>query len=357
MNTVSNPAIGVLRFHDAFFERIWGGQKLRNLFHLDAPENAPIGEAWLISDHPVHESVVADGPYKGKNLPQLLAKHPTAILGTRARLTPQGRFPLLLKILDAAEVLSVQVHPDDACAARLREPDVGKTEMWHVLQADPGSCLICGLTSGTDQKTFSQAMQNGTLESLMTRHMVTGEVSVFVPAGAVHAIGAGLVLAEIQQNSDLTYRLYDWNRTDANGVPRTLHTEKAMQAIHFGSIHPGFAKPLSYQIAGIQREILSACPYFAAELVTVTDHYLLPQTPETFHILLVKKGPLHITDQEQALTLYPGNAILVPAASKHISITGQGAFLDYYVPDLERDIIKPLLQHGHPRNQIDALCD
>ena len=356
METASGTQFGLLRFQDAFFERIWGGRKLRDLFEMPTPEHVPIGEAWLISDHPVHESVVADGPFRGQTLHQLLMQDAVALLGTRAHQTRHGRFPLLLKILDAADTLSVQVHPDDACAAQLGEPDVGKTEMWHVLQADPDAYLICGLVSDTDPDTFAQAMKDGQIESLMKRINIAGEASVFVPAGAVHAIGAGLVLAEIQQNSDLTYRLYDWKRCDAEGKPRTLHIEKAMQAIHFDVHHPGLAQPLAYVSQNARREVLTACPYFAAELVTIESHYRLPESPETFHILLVKRGPLCVTDQNLTFTLQPGNALLVPATSQNVAISGTGAFLDYYVPDIESDIVRPLLCNGYPIEQIKALC-
>lgn len=356
MTTASGTQFGLLRFQDAFFERIWGGRKLRDLYGMQAPDNMPIGEAWLIADHPVHESIVVDGPYRGKSLSQLLTLDAAALLGTRVKPTRHGRFPLLLKILDAANTLSVQVHPDDACAAQLGEPDVGKTEMWHVLQADPGAYLICGLATEANPDTFAQAMKNGTLESLMTRISITGEASVLVPAGAVHAIGAGLVLAEIQQNSDLTYRLYDWNRCDTEGKPRTLHIEKAMQAIHFGVRHPGLAKPLTYEFQDARREVLAACPYFATELITISNDYQVPESKESFHILLVKQGPLYISDQNTTFTLHPGNAILLPASSEKITITGTGAFLDYYVPDIERDILTPLLRNGYNREQIQALC-
>ena len=157
--------IGLLHFDEGYFDRIWGGQRLATLFGKDIPRDRPMGEAWLVSDHAVHVSTVDEGPHAGRTLRDLLKERPESILGTRAQLTVHGRFPLLLKVLDANDVLSVQVHPDDECAKRLDEPDVGKTEMWHVLHADPGSDLICGLDPGVTGETFQRAVRNGSRRS------------------------------------------------------------------------------------------------------------------------------------------------------------------------------------------------
>ena len=182
--------LGLLRFQEGFFERVWGGSKLRSLYGKDTADT-PIGESWVISDHSSHESVVSEGRYAGQTLRQLLEADETAILGSRPSLTIHGRFPLLLKILDAADVLSVQVHPDDDAANRLGEPDVGKTEMWHVLQADPGSELICGLEASVTASSLAGAIEDGSIETQMTRFPAAEGTSLFVPAGTVHAICGG----------------------------------------------------------------------------------------------------------------------------------------------------------------------
>ena len=194
----------ILRFEEGYFERIWGGQKLESFYGKPIPAAKPIGEAWIVADHAAHESRVDGGPCAGKTLGQLLEADAPGLLGTCAKATVHGRFPLLLKILDAHDVLSVQAHPDDACAERLGEPDVGKTEMWHVLDAEPGSELICGLDPGAGGEAFAAAVRNGSLEDLMVRFAVTEGDSVFVPAGTVHAIGRGILLAEIQQELDIS---------------------------------------------------------------------------------------------------------------------------------------------------------
>jgi mannose-6-phosphate isomerase len=326
--------MGLLRFEEAYFERIWGGEKLRTLYGKSIPPNALIGEAWLVADHPQHESIVAEGSHRGRTLRSLLEEYPQEILGARPRLTPHGRFPLLLKILDAADLLSVQVHPDDACAMQLVEPDAGKTEMWHVLQADPHSELICGLKPDVTPEALTQSIHDGSIERLMQRFEVSAGDSVFVPAGTIHAIGAGVVLAEIQQNSDLTYRLYDWQRVDASGGPRPLHVEKALKAIHFGCRVSGFGFRVSTASSlrpPASSFLLAKCPYFVAERVRVRDSCERAVQGETFHIVLVIAGPLAFVTGDGETNLCAGQALLVPGSAPGFRVRGVGAFLDYYV--------------------------
>jgi len=350
-----NDIPGLLRFKEGYFDRIWGGSKLREVLGLDTPPGKVVGEAWLVSDHAHHESVVSEGRLEGKSLRELLGQAPRAILGSRARLTIHGRFPLLLKLLDSAQPLSVQVHPDDDDAKRLGEPDVGKTEMWHVFHAEPGSELICGLHSGVKKETFAQAVEDGSIENLMMRFEVAAGTSAFVAAGMVHAIGSGILLAEIQQNSDLTYRIYDWGRLQPDGTPRELHIGKALEVIHFGSVHGGPVRPLSYSAQGASCSVLAACRYFAAELVYLTDTFERDTRGESFHILLAKSGELAVADNAGELPLRPGQAVLVSGHAHRFTLTGRGECLDYYVPDLERDIITPLRDAGHLPDAIVRL--
>ncbi len=345
----------LLRFDEGYFERIWGGQKLRSHLGKPIPPSKPIGEAWLIADHPTFVSRVANGPLRDTTLRQLMEQDAVALLGRRAQPTIHGRFPLLLKILDANDVLSVQAHPDDACAKQLGEPDVGKTEMWHVLQAEPGSELICGLDTGVTRQTFAVAVQDGSLEQLMIRFTVDEGDSVFVPAGTVHAIGAGNLLAEIQQNSDLTYRLYDWGRVQADGTPRQLHIEKALEAIHFGSPHAGLVEALGYRREGAKCTVLAACRHFATELIEVEGGFRRETKSASFHILLGKSDGLVCRGTGGSERLGRGQALLVPGSWDTYTVEGQGAFLDYYVPDLQQDIVAPLLANGHSMDLIVRL--
>jgi mannose-6-phosphate isomerase len=345
----------LLRFTEQYQERIWGGQKLRSLFEKDIPADRPIGEAWLVSDHPGSESVVADGPHAGRSLHDLVEENPEALLGSRAQRTPHGRFPLLLKILDAREILSVQVHPDDETARRLNEPDVGKTEMWHVLQSDPYSELICGLDPSVTREEFEGVADSPEVAELMVRFAAPEGTNVFVPAGTVHAIGGGIVLAEIQQNSDITYRLYDWGRLQADGKPRTLHLQKAMESIRFGSTHTGPNRALSYDDGGATRTVLAACRYFAAEAVAVQERYGRETRGESFHIVLAKDEPLQFRVNGTSATARAGEALLIAGSVPYYEVEGTGTYLDYYVPDLRKDVMAPLQKAGHSQEEIVRL--
>lgn len=345
----------ILVFEEAYVPRMWGGTRLREVYGKPTPADRPIGEAWLIADHAELESVVKDGSLAGRTLRDLLQKDARPILGHRAQLTVHGRFPLLLKLLDAGDKLSVQVHPDDAAAERLHEPDVGKTEMWYVIEGEPGSLLYCGMPPGIDAEAFEQARRAGRLAELLTQIDARPGTSIFVPAGTVHAIGGGCLLAEIQQNSDLTYRIDDWGRVQPDGTPRTLHLEKAMQVTRFGSRHSGAARPLDYGVPGARVEVLAACRYFAAERVEIATTAAFETRGESFQLLLGLTESTEIEAAGSNRVLQPGEALLIPGESQSFSVSGAGSFLRYYVPDLARDVIDPLRHAGHTADAIAAL--
>jgi mannose-6-phosphate isomerase len=346
-----------LHFTPILKERVWGGAKLSSYLRESIPDTSVIGEAWLISDHPSAESVVDNGPHRGQTLRELLTEDADAILGRLASLTPHGRFPLLLKILDAGTPLSVQVHPDDSCAKRLAEPDVGKTEMWHVIQADAGSELVCGLDPAVDAAGFRTAVERGGIEDAMTRFETVPGDSVFVSAGTVHAIGGGILLAEIQQNSDLTYRIYDYDRPGPDGNLRELHLDKAAEAIHFSSSHGGKngALELPDQNA-VSRSMLAACRYFAAERWTLNGPYTHDTRGDSFHVVLSINESATVTTEGGESQLSEGQAVLVPGDADEYTIEGHGTALVYYVPDLVRDIVEPLQTAGHGTEAIIRLC-
>lgn len=333
----------ILHFAEQFFDRIWGGKRLRNLYGTRVPAGRLIGEAWLISDHPGHESVVDEGPHTGRTLHELITESAQAVLGKCAALTPHGRFPLLLKLLDSSDMLSVQVHPDDEWARRLGETDVGKTEMWYVLDAEPTSELICGLQDGVTIADLREALHRGTVDKLLKCFRVQVGDTVFVPAGTVHAVGAGILLAEIQQNSDLTYRLYDWGRTGANGKPRTLHVEKALQAVQFCVPQEGLSKRCLHSASNAEHTVLAACPHFVAERIEVMEAYERVTRGDSFHIILAVAGRASVSAGECERAMKPAEAVLVSGDCDHFCITGPGSFLDYYVPNPEVDAVKPPL--------------
>ena len=346
---------GILKFRETYMKRIWGGDKLQRVLGRNIHEAGPIGEAWLIADHPTCESVVAEGDHDGHTLRELMETDRDALLGTHAQPTKDGRFPLLLKLIDAGDVLSVQVHPDDACALRLDEQDGGKTEMWHVLEADPESTLISGLSENTTRAAFEAALAAGDPAPLMRSFPVAAGDSVFVAAGAVHAIGAGMLLAEIQQNSDITYRLFDWNRVDQNGVPRALHLKQGLEAMDFTCDHGGRVAPLRYTTSGTVREVLAACPYFAAERIWVQGRAYFDTRGASFHIILTLDDVVSLVGTDTGCVLNRGEAALVPASVAEWHLEGAGSVLDYYVPGLDMDISMPLRRHGYSEAQIALL--
>ncbi len=345
----------ILAFHEEYVPRMWGGTRLRDVYGKPTPAAEPVGEAWLVADHSEHESVVADGPHAGRTLRDLVLEDARAILGHRAQLTMHGRFPLLLKLLDAGDKLSIQVHPDDDAAKRLGEPDVGKTEMWYVIEGEPDSQLYCGTPPGTPAAEFDEMRRTGRLADLLTRIAARPGTSVFVPAGTVHAIGGGCLLAEIQQNSDLTYRIDDWGRVQQDGLPRALHLDKAMQVIHFDSRHAGAACPLAYDVPGARVDVLAACRYFAAERIIVSGECTIDTRGDSFQLCLCLDGGITISAGDAGRELDAGGALMIAGGVPRFVADGAGSFLRYYVPDLPRDVAAPLRRAGHAPGAIVAL--
>lgn len=315
-----------LHFAPAFMERIWGGRRLADTLGFAIPSRTNVGEAWLLADHPVHESLVADGPLAGMTLRDLMLGDAEGLIGTAAP-AADGRFPLLLKILDARDDLSVQVHPDDALARELGEPDGGKTEMWHVWDALPGSRLVCGLAPGVTRETLGRAIADDAIEDMLCSLPVAPGDSVFVPAGTVHAIGAGVLLSEIQQNSDITYRLYDYGRRDAEGNLRELHVEKSLRAVSFAP-HPGVTRPVFNGDAAL----LAECPYFACLLVEPAPVYVHDAAARSFAILLAKEDGAVLRTSRGETSLPRAHATLVPAHVDAFEIAGPSPVLLHYVP-------------------------
>jgi mannose-6-phosphate isomerase len=227
-----------LTFEPIFKERIWGGRKLEELYGKKLPINVPVGESWEISDRPDDVSVISNGPLKGKTLNWLVTHYTEDLFGPSSRTSQRGvtAFPLLIKILDAQEKLSLQVHPPAKLAPLLGgEP---KTEMWYIVHAEPGAELYVGLKRGVTRAEFERKIKDGTVADCFHRVPVKSGDAMFLPSGRVHAIGAGLVIFEVQQNSDTTYRVFDWNRVDKNGNARELHVKESLASIDFEDFEP-----------------------------------------------------------------------------------------------------------------------
>jgi mannose-6-phosphate isomerase len=256
-DTLSYP----LRFEPIYQYRLWGGRRLANLLSVPLPGDGPIGEAWILSDRDDHSSRVANGPLKGRTIGQVLEQFPEQTLGKSAQRF--RRFPLLLKFLDAHEMLSVQVHPTAANADLLPAGETAKTEAWVVLEAEPKSRIYAGLKPGTTADELRQALTNGGVADDLACFTPKPGDGVFIPAGTVHALGGGVVVFEIQQNSDVTFRLYDWGHVDVKtGKPRALQVDQALACIDFAEGAVGLVAPVVEATTPVERERLFDCEHF-----------------------------------------------------------------------------------------------
>ena len=299
-----------LRFHPILKRLIWGGRRLGAFLDKPLGDEHDYAESWEIADHRRDVSVVADGPLAGANLRDLLAARGAEILGCAGGEARQ--FPLLVKFLDAHRVLSVQVHPDDA-KGRVLADDNGKTEAWIVLHAEPGSLIYAGLRAGVSRADLADAMEAGRVEPLLHRFAARPGDCVMIPAGTIHAIGAGIVLAEIQQMSDATFRVDDWGRLGPDGVPRPLHAREALEATDFeaGPVNP--VRPDASRITNGTRERLASCDYFAIERLTLQGPAEVG-TRDRFTIVLGLDGDCEVVHDGRPVLLAKGQTRLLPAA-------------------------------------------
>jgi mannose-6-phosphate isomerase len=284
-----------LVFEPLFMERIWGGRRLEALYGKKLPPSVNIGESWEIVDRPEAQSVVHDGPLRGKTLHELWTDHRREIFGAVA---DAPRFPLLLKLLDAHQRLSLQVHPPAAIAAELGgEP---KTECWYIGAATPGAELFVGLDQPTSAADFESALARGDAESLVHRVRVREGDAMFLPSGRLHAIGAGNVIIEVQQNSDTTYRVFDWNRVEADGKPRALHIAQSLRSIDFDDVKPELIEP--------EGDSLVHDPLFEIEKWELKSERAVAPEGE-FAIVFCLTGAIECA----GVVFVPGTFFLVPA--------------------------------------------
>ena len=300
----------------ALVERVWGGRRLAELLGKDIPQDQRIGESWELADHPHGASTVADGPLAGKTLRWVLEHHAAEVLGRAAARTQAARFPLLVKFIDASDRLSVQVHPDDARAAADHEGASGKTECWVVVRAEPDAWIIDGLKPGTTRPQFAAAVKNGSLEALLRMRPVKAGDFIWVPAGRVHAIGPGIVLAEVQQNSDLTYRVYDWNRKGLDGKPRKLHVAEALQAISFGGeLPPAGGRGKTADETGLFIEHLVDCHVFSLTRIHLDRRPWAADTGDGYAAVVTLAGAARLATPDGAVPIRAGDTVLVPASA------------------------------------------
>ncbi|MEX2092924.1 MAG: type I phosphomannose isomerase catalytic subunit [Pirellulales bacterium] len=314
----------VLTFRPLFKEYIWGGRRLGTVLGKPIGDADRYAESWEIVDHGTDQSVVANGPLAGQTLHELVTQHGAALFG---RHHPQQQFPLLLKFLDAQLTLSVQVHPNDAQAARLTPSDLGKTEAWVVLAAEPGSKIYAGLKPGVDRARLERELAAGTCDACL--HQIEPKIGdcIFLEAGTVHALGEGILIAEIQQASNTTFRLFDWNRVDRDGKPRPLHIRESLDTIDYrrGPVAPQVPQPTVRPHV----ERLVACDKF------ILDRWRFNAPRQCggdgrCHIVAVLEGDIAIKQQ----VFRRGESLLIPACSTDAVLSPQGraVLLDMYLP-------------------------
>jgi mannose-6-phosphate isomerase len=313
-------------FRPIFKDRIWGGRELERLYAKKIPAAKPIGEAWEISDRPGDASVIANGPLAGKDLRWLMENHAAEILGS-AKPAAAGRFPLLCKILDAREKLSLQVHPPASKAAELKgEP---KTEMWFIADAAPDASLYVGIKRGVTRAEFEEKIFNGTVADCFHRIPVKAGDTMFLPSGRVHAIGDGLVIFEIQQNSDTTYRVFDWNRVGLDGQPRELHVAQSLASIDFNDFEPKLVETKFVTDGKIQKRPLVNDALFKVEGWKLNSGVGGFLKPKKLQMVAVTSGGIEIKSNSTPVILSAGQFSLIPASLERTEIlaTAEAALL------------------------------
>ena len=326
-----------LELEPSFYPRIWGRRDLGPLFPDQANLPEPIGEAWLTGP----QARFVNGPFAGSTLSESWTRLGADVLGTRMR--PEGEFPLLTKFLFPEEKLSIQVHPDDAYA-RTHGGRLGKTEMWYVVEAKPGTRIRLGLKPGIGRDDLQRALGDGTLENCLNEIAVAAGDVLFCPAGTVHTIGPGATLCEIQEPSDTTYRLFDYNRLTAAGTPRPLHVEQALDVIRFGSEVPRKITPWPFPHAGSGAWLLLACPYFATEKYAGKRAMEFSSDAARFELLIVAAGSGKLAWEGGEREYASADVFLIPArlGAYELRPKRPTTVLLTYVPDLERDFsIRP----------------
>ena len=306
-----------LTFQPVFKERVWGGRELERLYGKKLPPGAVIGESWEISDRPGDASVIANGPLAGKDLRWLMTHHAAEILGD-AKPATEGRFPLLCKILDARDKLSLQVHPPANKAAELKgEP---KTEMWFIADAAPDAKLYVGLKRGVTRGEFERKISDGSVADCFHRIPVKAGDTMFLPSGRVHAIGAGLVIFEIQQNSDTTYRVFDWNRVGLDGKPRELHVAQSLASIDFNDFEPKLVETQFVADGKIQKRALVNDPLFNVETWKLNSDASGLLKQKKLQIVAATAGEFEIKSGSTAMNLSAGQFCLIPASLERTEI-------------------------------------
>ncbi|HXY26535.1 MAG TPA: type I phosphomannose isomerase catalytic subunit [Candidatus Acidoferrum sp.] len=337
------------RIEPAFVPRIWGARSLAPLYPEKTNLTEPIGEVWLTGV----DCKVATGPFAGETLGKAWREMPPEWRGTR--FAEPGDFPILIKFIFPNDKLSIQVHPDDAYADAHEKAagGRGKTEMWNVVSAKPGASLLLGLKPGATKDSFAKALENQTLEDLFQRYTVQTGDTYFVPARTPHTIGPDMVICEVQEYSDITYRVYDYGRVDAHGKPRELHVAKALEVVDFGDSQGGKSRPLTIPAGRASRTLLAACAYFATERWEFLATAPSDSTEGFFELLIVLAGKGYIHWHGSPRMYDQGQCWFLPASLGQYSMQPEqkSAVIRSYVPDLA-DLGAKLVRSGVSREEL-----
>lgn len=317
-----------LKFNALLKSTIWGGDKIIQFKHLDVKQEN-VGESWEISGVKDNESIVSDGEYKGQKLNDVVAELKDKLVGADNYKRFGNEFPLLIKFIDARRDLSIQVHPSDEIAHK-QGKERGKTEMWYVMDSDPNASLMCGLKKKITPEQYAAMVADDTIVDAIAKYNVKEGDCFFIPAGRIHAIGTGCFLAEIQQTSDVTYRIYDYKRKDKNGNYRQLHTKEAAECINY-NVESNYRT--EYTPAKNRGVSLVKCPFFNTAVYDLDESMTLDYSElDSFVILIGVKGEAKLTDNEgNEISLREGESILVPATTKELKVEGTIKFLETYV--------------------------
>lgn len=317
----------MIKFEPLLKQTLWGGDKIIPFKHLnDTLEN--VGESWEISGVKDNETIVSEGEYKGKSLNQLVRQLKGKLVGQENYERFGNEFPLLIKFIDARQDLSIQVHPTDEIAHRQGKTR-GKTEMWYALESAPGAQLYNGLKQQITPEQYKQMVENDTITDALARYEVNEGDVFFIPAGRIHAIGAGCFVAEIQQTSDVTYRIYDYKRKDKDGNYRELHTQQASESIDY-TVLPNYRT--EYDLVKNEGVQIAECPYFTTAVYDLNEPMTLDYSElDSFVILIAVKGEGTITANGEEMKLAKGDTILLPATTAEVKIKGTVKFLETFV--------------------------
>ena len=327
----SSPMLYPLKFKPVFKDKIWGGQKINTKLGLDFSPLPNCGEVWALSGVPDCQTMVSNGFLEGNELNEILEIYMDELVGEKVYSIYENEFPILIKFIDANDYLSIQVHPDDALAAR-RKIGKGKTEMWYILDAEPGAELISGFNRTMNAATYLEFLNQKRLKEILNVEKVHRGDAFFIPSGRVHALGPGILLAEIQQTSDTTYRIYDWDRVDSQGKSRDLHTELALEAIDFRPVDSFRTK---YRSVVNKPATLVDCPFFTTNLLeldreTHKDYSAL----NSFVLYICVEGKAEIITGEERVSLTIGEVVLLPATIDEVSLFPDPNIkvLEVYIP-------------------------